>query len=65
MPVPASPGTNEFRCEMCGRFFNTSGELDEHQADCAQAYQSGRANKEEEQPKAGQKGADHEWVSTP
>jgi hypothetical protein len=65
MPVPASPGTSEFRCEMCGRFFNTQGEIDEHQADCEQAYRSGRPNKEQEQPKAGEKGPDGEWVSTP
>lgn len=65
MPVPAGPGTNEFRCDLCGRLFNAKSELDTHQVDCAAAYHSGGANKEQEQPKAKEHGADHTWVSKP
>lgn len=65
MPVPASPGTNQYRCELCGRYFNTQAELDEHQRDCAEAYRSGRPHKEEEQPKAKPHDPDRDWASTP
>lgn len=30
----AGPDTNRFRCESCGRFFNTEQELAEHQPEC-------------------------------
>jgi hypothetical protein len=30
----AGPGTNEFRCSACGRFFNSQNELAAHQAQC-------------------------------
>lgn len=30
----AGPGTNEFRCGSCGRYFNTREELAEHEVDC-------------------------------
>lgn len=33
----AGPDTNEFRCETCGRWFNTKAELDAHQPECALA----------------------------
>lgn len=33
----ASPGTNQFRCETCGRFFNTQTELSEHEVECRAA----------------------------
>jgi hypothetical protein len=37
MPTPASPGTNQFRCNACGRYFNTADELSTHEADCRAA----------------------------
>jgi len=30
----AGPGTNQFQCESCGRYFNTQQELSEHAVDC-------------------------------
>jgi hypothetical protein len=30
----AGPGTNQFRCETCGRYFNSRGELSEHEPEC-------------------------------
>lgn len=34
MPSPASPGTNQFRCNACGRYFNSESELRDHEFDC-------------------------------
>jgi len=34
MPTPASPGTNQYRCNACGRYFNTEQELSSHEPDC-------------------------------
>lgn len=33
----AGPGTNQFRCETCGRFFNTASELSQHEIECRAA----------------------------
>jgi hypothetical protein len=33
----AGPGTNQFHCESCGRYFNTRGELSEHEIECQTA----------------------------
>lgn len=33
----ASPGTNQFRCNACGRYFNTEAELSQHETECALA----------------------------
>jgi tRNA(Ile2) C34 agmatinyltransferase TiaS len=41
MPTPAAPGTNQFRCDSCGRRFNTQEEIARHQVDCKGAEQSG------------------------
>ena len=30
----AGSNTNQFRCETCGRYFNTQQELDEHAPEC-------------------------------
>jgi ribosome-binding protein aMBF1 (putative translation factor) len=65
MPTPAGPGTSQYRCEMCGRHFNTPGELEAHQKDCGEAYRSGRPDKEKKQPKAAPPDPDRDWVSTP
>lgn len=37
MPTPAGPNTNEFRCNACGRYFNTAAELRAHEPDCRAA----------------------------
>lgn len=42
MPTPASPGTNRFRCNACGRYFNDDAELREHEIDCRIAKESTR-----------------------
>jgi len=47
MPVPAGPGTNQFRCNACGRYFNTDQELREHSAECRAAKQSTNAGRAE------------------
>ncbi len=30
----AGPGTNQFQCESCGRYFNTEAELSAHAVEC-------------------------------
>jgi len=64
MPTEQSSGTNKFRCEACGRHFNTRGELQEHQTDCLAAQQSGDPHKPHvDHPR--EEGEDREWVSVP
>lgn len=46
MPTPAGPGTNQFRCNACGRYFNTEGELREHDLECRAAKQSTETGRE-------------------
>ena len=41
MPTPASPGTNQYPCDACGRHLNSEGELTEHARECVAAKQSG------------------------
>jgi hypothetical protein len=64
MPTPANPGTNQFRCEACGRPFNTEGELRTHQVECAAAKASGAGGASTNQTPR-EEGNDREWVSTP
>ena len=47
MPSPADPGTNQFRCNACGRYFNTDEELRQHSFDCRAAKQSTKEGREE------------------
>jgi hypothetical protein len=58
MPTPAGPGTNEYRCESCGRFFNGEGEYLDHRKQCdateLKHHEAGRDYDE-----------DRDWVSTP
>lgn len=37
MPTPASPDSNHFRCNACGRYFNTADELGTHEVECRAA----------------------------
>jgi hypothetical protein len=37
MPTPAGPDTNQFRCNACGRYFNTADELGTHEPECRTA----------------------------
>jgi tRNA(Ile2) C34 agmatinyltransferase TiaS len=37
MPTNASEGTNQFRCNACGRYFNTQVELSQHETECRSA----------------------------
>ena len=51
MPTPAGPGTNQFRCNACGRYFNTREELGAHEAECRvakEATETGRQDLERE-----------------
>jgi hypothetical protein len=34
MPTPADPGMNQFRCNACGRYFNTQAQLSQHEPEC-------------------------------
>ncbi len=47
MPSPAGPGTNQFRCNACGRWFNTAGELREHDLACRLAKSATEEGREE------------------
>ena len=47
MPTPASPGTNQFRCNACGRYFNTADELSAHEPECRLAKAATRAGAED------------------
>jgi hypothetical protein len=63
MPTPQSADTNRFRCEFCGRHFNTEDELRSHQPECRAAHQAAHPH---EDPKAArEEGEDRDWVSTP
>jgi len=64
MPSPQKPGTNQHRCESCGRHFNTSQELAEHQKDCLAAWQSGHPDKPTVDHPL-EEGEDREWKSVP
>jgi len=51
MPSEAAPGTNQFRCNACGRYFNTQQELSSHEPECRAAKvstSSGRHSLEEQ-----------------
>ena len=37
MPTPAGSETNHFRCNACGRYFNTAAELGTHETECRRA----------------------------
>jgi hypothetical protein len=65
MPTPASPGTNKFLCEACGRHFNTEGELKEHGAQCMAAKQTGSGDTRAAGANQREEGEDRDWVSTP
>ncbi len=51
MPSPAPEGTNQFRCNACGRYFNAPSELRDHETQCRaakSATEAGRASLEYE-----------------
>jgi hypothetical protein len=67
MPTPASPDTNNFRCNACGRYFNTQNELSSHEAECRpakMATESGRRDLEESDRNPRPKN-DHDSVEHP
>jgi hypothetical protein len=64
MPTGASPETNQFRCEACGRKFNTAEELKSHEVECAAAKATGSGSRQTGQGNR-EEGEDREWVSTP
>jgi hypothetical protein len=45
MPTPAGPGTNQFRCDACGRYFNTADELRVHEPECRLAKETTAAGR--------------------
>jgi hypothetical protein len=65
MPTPASPGTNRFLCEACGRHFNTESELKQHAVECVAAKQSGSGDTRAAGAGQREEGEDRDWVSTP
>lgn len=64
MPTEAGPETNRYRCEACGRHFNTAEELREHAKECTAAKATGSGSKKTGQGDR-EEGDDREWVSTP
>jgi hypothetical protein len=67
MPTPAAPDTNNFRCNACGRYFNTQGELGVHEVECRRAKtatEEGRRELEREDSKPHQKN-DHDSTEHP
>ena len=42
----AGPDTNQFRCNACGRYFNTAGELAAHSPECRLAKAATAAGRE-------------------
>jgi hypothetical protein len=42
----AAPATNQFRCNACGRYFNTPGELAAHEPECRLAKAATPAGRE-------------------
>lgn len=65
MPTPASPGTNKYRCNACGRHFNTESELKEHSVECMAAKQSGAGATRAADATQRDEDEDRDWVSTP
>jgi len=65
MPTPANPEDNQFRCEACGRHFNSMGELKLHQTDCLAAKAAGKTGNPAADNASREEGEDREWVSTP
>jgi hypothetical protein len=47
MPTPAGPETNQFRCNACGRWFNTQAEVSEHEVECRRAKMSTETGRRE------------------
>ncbi len=43
----AGPGTNQFHCESCGRYFNTQAELSAHETDCRLAKAATAAGRDQ------------------
>ena len=67
MPTPAGPGTNEFRCNACGRWFNTQAELSSHEVECRNSKmttETGRRDLENEDRTPHQKN-DHDSTEHP
>ena len=67
MPSPAGPETNNFRCNACGRYFNTQGELSAHETECRRAKMStpaGESNLANEDSEPHEKN-DHESTREP
>ena len=58
MPSNAPSSTNNFRCNACGRYFDTAGQLASHEIECRaakQATETGRAELEREDARPHQK----------
>jgi len=64
MPTPDNPDRNQFRCESCGRHFDSREELKEHALSCAAAKATGSGSTETDKGKL-EEGPDRDWVSTP
>ena len=64
MPTPASPETNRFRCDACGRHFNTEAELQQHARECSAAKATGAGSRETGKGNR-EEGEDRDWVGTP
>jgi len=64
MPTQEKSNTNQFRCESCGRHFDSSEDLKVHAASCAAAKATGSGSTETRKGRL-EEGPDRDWVSTP
>lgn len=47
MPSPAEPGMNQYRCNSCGRYFNTQEQLSQQEPECRTAKMATAEGKRE------------------
>ena len=56
--------TKNFRCDSCGRHFDSAEELEAHAPECSAAKASGAGSTETDKGRR-EEGPDRDWVSTP
>jgi len=64
MPTSNNPNPKKFRCESCGRHFETQEDLTAHAASCASAKATGSGSTETKKGRL-EEGPDRDFVSTP
>jgi hypothetical protein len=64
MRTESNQGTSQFRCNACGRKFDTPEQWKEHQPECEAAKATGSGNTQTSE-RTLEEGDDRDWVSTP